>query len=130
MAALLGTLNQFDLASRHWKSYVERAELYFTANEINGDEKLCAVFLSSCGDAAYKRIKDVLSPCCPTEVSFKDICALMMTHLQPQPSETVQCFRFNTRSRQAHETVATYVTQPKNVWQRLANSVTRHGYMK
>ena len=115
MAALHGTLYQFDLASGDWKSYVEHAKLYFTANEITGDEKQHAVFLSSCGDAAYRRIKDVLSPRSPTEVSFKDTCALMTAHLQPQPSEIVQWFRFNTRSQQAHETVATYVTQLKHL---------------
>ncbi len=56
-----------------------------------------------------------MSPCSPTEVSFTDICTLMTAHLQPQPSEIVQRFRFNTRSRQTHETVATYVTQLKRL---------------
>ena len=115
MAALHGTLNQFDLASEDWKSYVERAELYFTANEITGDEKQHAVFLSSCSDAAYRCIKDVLSPRSLTEVSFKDICALMTAHLQSQPSEIVQRFCFNTRFRLAHETIATYITQLKRL---------------
>ena len=114
MAALHSTLNQFDLASGDWKSYVERAELCLTANEITGDEKQRAVFLSSCGDAAYRRIKDILSPRSPTEVSFKDICALMTAHLQLQPSEIVQRFRFHTRFISARNR-ATYVTQLKRL---------------
>ena len=57
MAASHGTLNQFDLASGDWKSYVERTKLYFIANDITGGAKKRATFLSSCGDATYRRIK-------------------------------------------------------------------------
>ncbi len=115
MASAHGTLSQFDLSTGDWKSYVERAKLYLTANDIASAEKQRAIFLSSCGDATYRRIKDVLSPRAPTDVPFKDICSIMTAHFQPQPSEIVQRFRFNTRTRQQHETVATYVTQLKRI---------------
>ena len=39
----------------------------------------------------------------------------MTTHLQPQPSEIVQRFRFNNRSRLPQESVATYVTKLKRL---------------
>ena len=39
----------------------------------------------------------------------------MSAHLQPQPSEIVQCFRFHTRVQQPHETIAMYVTQLKRL---------------
>ncbi len=110
-----GTLGPFDLALGDWKSYVERAELYFTANDVDDNGKMRAILLSSCGDVTYRRIKDVLSPRTPAEVTFRDICTAMSTHLQPQPSEIVQRFRFNTRVRQPQETIATYVTQLKRL---------------
>ena len=109
MAASHGTLSQFDLASGDWKSYVERTKLYFIANDITDGAKKRAIFLS------YRRIKDVLSPRGPAEVSFDDICTIMTTHLQPQPSEIVQRFRFNTTSRLPQESVATYVTKLKRL---------------
>ncbi len=39
----------------------------------------------------------------------------MAAHLKPQPSEIVQRFRFNTRTRQGHETVANYVALLKQI---------------
>ena len=110
-----GTLGSFDLLSGDWKSYVERATLYFTANDINDADKQRAIFLSSCGDATYRRIRDVLAPRAPTEVSFKDICTTMSDHLQPEPSEIVQRYSFNTRVRRSQESVATYVAELKRI---------------
>ena len=115
MATAHGTNSSFDLLSGDWKSYVERAKLYFTANDIDDATKQRAIFLSFCGDGTYRQIKDVLSPQRPTEVALKDIFTVMTTHLQPQPSEIVQRFQFNTRTRQPQESVATYVTQLKRI---------------
>ncbi len=39
----------------------------------------------------------------------------MEAHLKLQPSEIVQRFRFNTRTRQGHETVANYVALLKQI---------------
>lgn len=110
-----GSLGSFDLSRGDWKTYIERADLYFTANGIDDGEKKRAILLSCCGDAAYRRIKDVLSPQAPTAVSYEEICGTLATHFQPEPSEIVQQFRFNTRTRQPHESVATYVTQLKRM---------------
>ena len=115
MATAHGMMSYFDLFSGDWKSYVERAKLYFTANDIDDATKQCAIFLSSCGDGTYWRINDVLPPQSPTEVALKDIFTVMTTYLQPQPSEIVQCFRFNTTTRQPQESVATYVTQLQRI---------------
>ena len=102
-----GTLGSFDLLFGDWKSYIERATLYFTANDIDDADKRRAIFLSSCGDATYRRIRDVLAPRAPTDISFTDICTAMSKHLQPEPSEIVQRYRFHTRVRQPQESVAT-----------------------
>ena len=113
--ATLGSLGPFDLATGDWMSYIEWAKLYFIANEITCAGWQRAMLLSSYGDATYCRIKDVLSPSLPTDVSFTEICTKMTAHLQPKPSEIVKLFRFNTRVCQPHETVATYVTQLKRL---------------
>jgi len=115
MAASHGSLGAFDLSGGDWKSYVEQVQLYFTANDIADAAKQRAILLTSCGDSTYRHIKDVLTPQAPTDVSFKTMCDAMAAHLQPEPSEIVQRFRFNTRVRQPHEPISTYVTQLKRL---------------
>jgi hypothetical protein len=116
MAIAHSSLGPLDLHTGDWKSYVKRAKLYFTANNIADAAKKRAILLSSCADATYRRIKDVLFPHMPTDVPFKHICTAVSTHLQPELSEIVQRFRFNTRVRQPHKTIS-IVTQLKHLAQ-------------
>ena len=115
MATKHGSLREFDLTKGDWKSYIERAKQYFAANDIADGGKQRAILLSSCGDASYRTIKDVLPPTTPGEASFKTIVDKMTKHLQPAPSEIVQCCRFNTRTRRPHESVAAYVAELKHL---------------
>ena len=41
-----GCLSEFDSAREDWKSYVERLQLYFTANAVTDKDKQRAIFLS------------------------------------------------------------------------------------
>ena len=104
------SLGEFDHAKSGWKSYVERAKQYFLANDITDEDKQRAILLSCCGDTTYRTIKDVMSPQAPGEATFTVIAEKMTTHFQPTPSEIVQRFRFNTRVRRPHETVAAYIS--------------------
>ena len=115
MAARHGSLGEFDQSKGDWTSYIERAKQYFTANDIVDGAKQRAVLLSAVGDSTYRTIKDVLSPQAPGEALIKSIIDKMTKHYQPAPSEIVQRFRFNTRLRRPHETVATYITQLKQL---------------
>ena len=85
--------------------------IYFTANDIDDAGKQRAILISACGAATYRRLKDVLAPQAPTDVTFDQIVEKMTAHLQPPPSEIVQRYRFNTRVRQPHESVSTYLAQ-------------------
>ena len=106
-----GILGEFDLAKGDWKSYVKRAKLYF----FSDNNKQRAVFLSACGDATCRRIKDVLTPQAPTETSLKTIIEKMTQHLQPSPSQSVQRLHFNTRVRRSQESVEAYIAQLKQL---------------
>ena len=110
-----GHLGEFDIARGDWKSYVERAKQYFTANDVTGEAKQRAILLSACGDATYRRIKDVLHPQAPGDTSFKTIVDKMTKHFQPEPSEIVQRKRFHSRQRLPNESVNEYVTQLKHI---------------
>jgi hypothetical protein len=60
-------------------------------------------------------MKDVLAPQAPADVNFKDLVEKMAKHFQPPPSEIMQRYRFNTRVRQPHESVSTYLAQLKQI---------------
>ena len=116
MAAKHGSLGEFDLTKGDWKSYIEQAKQYFAANDIADGGKQRAILLSSCGDASYRTIKDVLSQMAPGRLhSFKMIMDKMTKHLQPAPSEIVQRCHFNTRTRRPHKSVATYIAELKHL---------------
>ena len=104
-----GSLGEFDQRTGDWKSYIERAraQQYFAANDVIDADKQRAILLSSVGDKTYRTIKDVLSPDAPATVVLATLIKKMTQHFQPAPSEIVQHFRFNTRVRQPHESVAT-----------------------
>ena len=46
-----GSLGELDHAKGDWKSYVERAEQCFLANDITDEDRQRATLLSCCGDA-------------------------------------------------------------------------------
>ena len=110
-----GSLGEFDQKTGDWKSYIERAQQYFAANDVEDANKQRAVLLSSVGDKTYRTINDVLSPDAPATVELATLIEKMTKCFQPAPSEIVQRIQFNTRVRQPHESVATYIAQLKQI---------------
>ena len=83
----------------NWRSYTERLQNYFIANDIKSEAKQCAILLSVCGLHTYKLIRSLLSPQEPKDVSIADIVKQMTDHYHPKPSIIVQHFKFHSRSR-------------------------------
>ena len=112
MAALLGRLDQFD-PEQEWPQYMERLIQFFEANDITGDKaaKCRATFLSVIGPAPYKLLRSLIAPTKPTDKTFEELVAVLTKHYSPQPSEVMQRFRFNSRSRKEGESVAAYVAE-------------------
>ena len=106
---------EFCPGKEDWKSYIERLQMHFAANDIKDAPKQRAILISSCGPSTYRQMKDVLAPEAPSTVSFTDIVSKMTAHFQPPPSEIMQRYRFNTRVWQRHESVATYLAQLKQL---------------
>ena len=114
MAALLGKLEPFDGEQEEWPQHVERLEQFFVANDLTGDGKAPkrrATFLSVIGPAPYKLLRSLLSPAKPADKTFEELVAVLTEHYNPKPPEVMQCFRFNSRSRKAGESVAAYVAE-------------------
>ena len=112
LMALLGKIEQYDPEQEEWPQYVERLEQFFEANDLTGDakaDKRWATFLSVIGPAPYKLLRSLLAPVKPKEKKYDELVTKLTEHYSPTPSEVMQHFCFNSRSRQAGESVAAYV---------------------
>lgn len=92
-----------------WVEYCEILGLYFDANEIEEADKRRSVLLTLCGAKTYSLIRDLVRPNRPTEKSYEEIINVVKSHLQPQPSEVTERFKFNLRSQNEGETVNQFV---------------------
>ncbi|XP_062400896.1 uncharacterized protein K02A2.6-like [Sardina pilchardus] len=107
--AMVGTLTAFDSQTQTWEEYVEVLGHFFVANGITDEGKKRAILLSSVGSRTYSLMRNLLSPHKPGEKSYKDLTDLLQSHYNPKPSEIVQRFKFNSRTRATTETVTEYV---------------------
>ena len=114
MAVLLGKIDQFDPEQEEWPQYVERLDQFFEANELTGDSKATkrrATFLTVIGPGPYKLLRSLLSPVKPTDKTYDELVKKLTEHYSPTPSEVMQRFRFNSRSRKTGESVAAYLAE-------------------
>ena len=103
-----GSIGEFQGHPEGWTEYIERLECYFTANDVATDEKRRAILLAYCGDATYSTIRSLVAPRKLTEVPYDDLVKLAQAHYNPRPSQIVQRFKFNSRTQQAGESIASY----------------------
>ncbi|KAG8173795.1 hypothetical protein JTE90_015579 [Oedothorax gibbosus] len=109
-ASLPSEDDQYDQAVETWSEYVERVNCFFDANDVK-DEKKASIFLTIVGPAVYKLLRSLVAPATVKEKTFTQIIDVLNTHYNPAPSEIVERFRFNSRVRQAGESVATFVSE-------------------
>ena len=82
---------------------------------MTDDDKKRAIFLTTCGAATYSLVRRLAAPKKPSEFTFTEIVKLAAEHYHPKWSLAVQCFRFNSRSRQVGETVVAYLAKLKRL---------------
>ena len=111
MSGTLGRVEDFDGNKDDWQQYVERLEHFFVANGIDGAEKKRAVFLSVIGPSTYKTLRNLLYPDKPGDKSYASLVDTLSKHFKPAPSEIVERFRFNSRTRRPGESIATFVAE-------------------
>ena len=87
------------------KTYVERINFYFVANNVTQEAEKKAILLTEMGGKAYQVIRNLLAPSTPGEAMFNQIATLMQEHTKPTPNVIVQRFKFNTRDRQPNESL-------------------------
>ena len=106
-------MGAFDSSHKDWLSYIEHLRQYFTTNGIKDDkpDKRRAILRSFCGADTIQLIKSLLVPVKPETKLFGEIVALVEKHHNPEPSATVQRYKFHSRCHRLEETVLQYVAE-------------------
>lgn len=109
-----GALEPFHGEGAAWTEYLERAKIFFDANNVP-DAKKRSVFLTCCGPATYSLLRSLLTPKTPDEVPIDEIFTVLSSHYVPKPSVVVSRFKFNSRTRQPGEAVSDYIAALKKL---------------
>lgn len=106
---MLGEIGAYEPNVEEWPNYVERFEGFLDANGITEDGKKRSVFIAVVGPKSYNLLRNLVAPTKPSEKTLADLLAALSNHYNPTPSEVMQRFRFNTRTRKEGESVADYL---------------------
>ena len=106
-ATYFGALKEFISESESIKSYLERVELYFTANSVQQNKRV-PILLSSIGSTTYSLLSDLVAPTLPKDKSFAEIKAVLQKHFEPKRAIIAERFHFHKRDQSAGESVAEY----------------------
>ena len=109
-ARTFGQLPEFHPESESISAYVERADLFFTANDIPNEKKV-SVFLTVIGANAYTRLRSLLSPELPRTKSYEHLVETLKRHYEPKPLIIAERFHFHRRNQTAGESIAEYIAE-------------------
>ena len=110
--ASFGSIGPFEGGkSESWDEYCERLDQFFIANEVSDPAKQRAIFLSVVGGETYGKLRSLVAPQKPGDVSLSQLLAHLQRHFEPRPSETVARFRFFTCCRVAGQSVQEYIAR-------------------
>ncbi|XP_037561282.1 uncharacterized protein LOC119440448 [Dermacentor silvarum] len=114
MATVVGKLLEFDSNSGSLDVFVERFELYTSANEVAEAKKL-HLFLSAIGEEAYVTLRSLLLPKTPSTATYKEVVAALQKHYSPRRSVVSERYHFNQRKQAPQESVTDFVVQLKKL---------------
>ena len=92
--ASIGKIQEFDPVNERISTYLERIELFFTANGIP-EEKQVLSFLSIIGGKNYMLLSDLLAPTKSAEKTFAQLKAVLVKHFEPKPVIIAEKFQFH-----------------------------------
>ncbi|XP_063542080.1 uncharacterized protein K02A2.6-like [Cydia strobilella] len=110
----IGKIREFDIENGSWDLYCERLEMYFKANSV-ADDKQLSTLIAVVGDQCYELMTNLASPKKPSELTFKNLVALVQKHLKPKPSIMAERYRFRLRRQAAGESISQYVAELKKL---------------
>ena len=108
MAATIGSIQEFDPDIEAITAYLERVQLFMTANAVKDDKKV-AVLLSIIGSKAYG-LRNLLEPARPSEKSYNDLVAVLKEDYEPKPIVITE--RFVSTDGCKHQESPSCLTSP------------------
>ena len=108
--APFGQLQGYRPETENVSSYLERVELFFTANGF-AEKKRVLVFLSVVGATTYALLRDLLAPEKPQAKSISELFETLRQHYEPKPLVIAGRFYFYQRSQRPSESVSEYVAE-------------------
>lgn len=115
--ATIGTLAAFDAKSQSWEEYCEILEQFFEANGIDDGDRQRAILISEVGAQTYSLLRNLISPEKPKDKTYQQVVLVLKNHFHPQPSEIVQRYKFDSRTRKPEESVTEYVAELRRLAQ-------------
>ena len=85
MAALFGSLAEYDPDKEEWPQYATHLDHFFAANAIKEADKKKDIFLSILGPQTFKLLSSLVAPAKPGEKTYKDLVAVLQEHYCPEP---------------------------------------------
>ena len=114
MAAPIGSVSEFDNSKETWSTYIERLESFFNVNDI-AQEKKSDFLVSVMGSETYGLLKNLMAPTKPSTKPFSDLVKTLGDHLDPQPTEMGERFRFGRRLQNEGESIASFVAELRHL---------------
>ncbi|KAK9707847.1 hypothetical protein QE152_g27604 [Popillia japonica] len=110
----VGKINEFDVSTKKWSTYIARLEQYFKVNKIEENMKV-PTLLTVAGDTTYELMVDLCSPKKPEEKGYQELVNIVQEHLQPTPSIIAERHKFRIRMQQKGESVTQYMAALKHL---------------
>ena len=107
MSVQYGCLEEFRPDTDSIKAYLERASLYFQANDID-ERKQVPILLSLIGASNYALLRDLVAPDVPGTLSFARIVEVLSSHFEPKRSVIAERFHFHRRMQATGESIAEF----------------------
>ena len=108
MATLqFGTLKEFNSNEGSIASYLERVDLYFTANSVPGDKQV-PILLTCIGTSTYNLLSDLRTPSPPSTKSLAEILDVLRKHFEPKRAIIAERYHFHKRNQAVGESIADF----------------------
>ena len=107
MTSLIGQVGEFHTGEEDWRSYLERLQYYFAANNV-GAEKQRDTLLCCIGRETFGLLKALVAPAKLSDKTFKELTETLTAHMAPKPLVIAERFRFHKREQKTDETIRAY----------------------
>ena len=106
-----GQLNEFRPGRERLSVYLERFELYISANSVP-EEKKVPLFLTVIGGTVYSLLHDLFAPESPVDKPYTTIIEKLKAHFEPKPVNILtHRYTFHQRNQGPDESIAEYVAE-------------------